>query len=126
MYYIYPLIYYQIAYILLPQRYTSTTLLITFTGHIMSAKIKHNDQVLNIRIPTALYEQLKVVAETQYMPVSVMVRLALAEYVRTHATVALSRVAVNPQQPQPLPHNPNIPRRPSDQLIGYAEQDEWL
>lgn len=81
----------------------------------MTAKTKLNDQTLNIRIPNALHEQLKIVAETQYMPMSVMVRLALAEYVRTHATTALARVAVNPQQPN-APMKPNTPLRPSQQL----------
>ena len=67
-------------------------------------KTRTNDQTLNIRIPNALHDQLKVVAETQYMPVSVMVRLALAEYVRTHATTALSKVAIHNQQPtKPIP-----------------------
>ena len=87
----------------------------------MTAKTRHNDQTLNIRIPNALHEQLKIVAETQYMPMSVMVRLALAEYVRTHATTALARVAVNPQQ-HTAPHNPNLPRSPSQQ----QDYDEWL
>jgi antitoxin component of RelBE/YafQ-DinJ toxin-antitoxin module len=76
-------------------------------------KKKINDQTLNIRIPNALHEQLKLVAESQYMPMSVMIRLALGEYVRTHATVALSRVAINPQ----LPSQPqsNAPKSPAQQ-----------
>lgn len=86
----------------------------------MTAKTRHNDQTLNIRIPNALHEQLKIVAETQYMPMSVMVRLALAEYVRTHATTALARVAVNPQQ-HTAPHNPHLPKAPSQQLYN----DDW-
>ena len=84
-------------------------------------KKKINDQTLNIRIPNELHEKLKVVAESHYMPTSVMIRLALAEYVRTHATVALARVAVNPQTPQIPQHNPNIPRRPSEQTW----DDDW-
>lgn len=81
-------------------------------------KPRTNDQTLNIRIPNTLHEQLKVIAEAQYMPVSVMVRLALAEYVRTHATSALSKVVAQqnaPQQPQP-------PRKPS-QVFMTPEQE---
>jgi len=85
----------------------------------MTTKTRTNDQTLNIRIPNALHDQLKVVAETQYMPVSVMVRLALAEYVRTHATVALARVAVNPQTPN-TPQS-NAPKSPSEQQY----EDDW-
>jgi predicted DNA-binding protein len=82
-------------------------------------KTRTNDQTLNIRIPNALHEQLKVVAETQYMPMSVMVRLALAEYVRTHATVALARVAVNPTPNTPTQTPQNVIRKPSEQ------DDDW-
>lgn len=92
----------------------------------MTTKARINDQTLNIRIPNTLHEQLKIVAESQYMPMSVMVRLALAEYVRTHATVALSRVAVNPQTPQ---QKPTGPQRPSMQFTPEQQQqfeDDWL
>ena len=83
-------------------------------------KTRTNDQTLNIRIPNALHEQLKIVAETQYMPMSVMVRLALAEYVRTHATTALARVAVNPQLPSQPQTSPQTGfRKPSEQ------DDDW-
>ena len=93
----------------------------------MTAKTKHNDQTLNLRIPNALHEQLKIVAEAQYMPVSVMVRLALSEYVRTHATSALARVAVNTQHPQIPQRNPNLPKAPSMQLPEWADpNDDWL
>lgn len=61
----------------------------------MTTRPKHNDQTLQIRIPKELHDQLKVVAEAMYMPISVMVRLALAEHVRTHATSALSRVVAH-------------------------------
>ena len=82
-------------------------------------KKKVNDQTLNIRIPNSLHEQLKLVAESQYMPMSVMIRLALGEYVRTHATVALSRVAINPQTPPQL--QSNAPKSPAQQQW----EDDW-
>jgi antitoxin component of RelBE/YafQ-DinJ toxin-antitoxin module len=64
----------------------------------MTTTPRNNDTNLNIRIPTALHEQLKVVADTLYMPVSVMVRLALADYVRNHATTALAQINTKQDQ----------------------------
>jgi hypothetical protein len=58
--------------------------------------MKQNDAVMNIRIATELHDQLKALAKKKYMPLSVMVRLALMDYI-THEAPS---VLLNPTQPQ--------------------------
>lgn len=97
--------------------------------------MKQNDAVLNLRIATELHEQLKALAQTKYMPLSVMVRLALMDYIRQEAPSALT--------PQPHAQKPekkytgsiggvpiaeimakrNAPQAPSQQ---NDVADDWL
>jgi hypothetical protein len=62
--------------------------------------MKQNDTVMNIRIATELHDQLKALAKKKYMPLSVMVRLALMDYI-THE--APSVLLSTPQMPQRKP-----------------------
>jgi hypothetical protein len=58
--------------------------------------MKQNDAIMNIRIATELHTQLKALASKKYMPLSVMVRLALMDYLVHEAPNALLNT-----QPQP-------------------------
>jgi hypothetical protein len=51
--------------------------------------MQRNNTHLNIRIPQALHAQVESLAEKQMMPMSVLTRLALVEYVKNHAIDAL-------------------------------------
>jgi hypothetical protein len=61
--------------------------------------MKQNDAVMNIRIATELHDQLKALAKKKYMPLSVMVRLALMDYITHEApSVLLSTPQQTPQR----------------------------
>ena len=78
--------------------------------------MKQNDAVLNLRIATELHDQLKALAQTKYMPLSVMVRLALMDYIKQEAPLALShQSAPLPQQRRPL--SPREIRELNDQRL---------
>lgn len=61
--------------------------------------MKQNDTVMNIRIATELHDQLKALAKRKYMPLSVMVRLALMDYITHEAPSVLLTPQNTPQQP---------------------------
>ena len=61
--------------------------------------MKQNDTVMNIRIATELHDQLKALAKKKYMPLSVMVRLALMDYITHEAPSVLLST--------PQSHTPN-------------------
>ena len=102
--------------------------------------MKQNDAVLNLRIATELHDQLKALAQTKYMPLSVMVRLALMDYIKQEAPLALShQSAPAPQQRRPLSPREikelneqrlrqpaGIPQSPSTQLSDQQFADDWL
>jgi len=46
------------------------------------------DTILNVRLPEELADELRVRAEVEYRSVSNLVRLALIQYLDTHATPA--------------------------------------
>jgi predicted DNA-binding protein len=64
--------------------------------------MKQNDAVMNIRIATELHDQLKALAKKKYMPLSVMVRLALIDYI-THEAPSVLLSTSQPQTPQRKP-----------------------
>jgi hypothetical protein len=64
--------------------------------------MKQNDAVMNIRIATELHDQLKALAKKKYMPLSVMVRLALIDYI-THEAPSVLLSTPQPQTPQRKP-----------------------
>ena len=57
---------------------------------------------MNIRIATELHDQLKALASKKYMPLSVMVRLALMEYLAHEAPSVLLNTP-QPDQPKKKP-----------------------
>ena len=100
--------------------------------------MKQNDAVLNLRIATELHEQLKALAQTKYMPLSVMVRLALMEYIRQEAP---STLTAQPHAPKPekkytgsiggvpvseIMARRNAPQSPSSQITDQQFADDWL
>lgn len=104
--------------------------------------MKQNDAVLNLRIATELHDQLKALAQTKYMPLSVMVRLALMDYIRQEAPTALSSqtMPVKTYQGKPMSkmtedeiergrlarlRQLNNPQAPSQQ-IDQQFADDWL
>lgn len=101
--------------------------------------MKQNDAVLNLRIATELHDQLKALAQTKYMPLSVMVRLALMDYIKQEAPTALASQTqpVKPHMGKPISkmteeelergrqarlRQLNNPQSPSVQL----SEDDWL
>lgn len=105
--------------------------------------MKQNDAVLNLRIATELHDQLKALAQAKYMPLSVMVRLALMDYIKQEAPTALTT------QTQPMKtylgkpmskmsedeiergrqarlRQLNQPQSPSTQLSDQQFSDDWL
>jgi hypothetical protein len=95
--------------------------------------MKQNDAVLNLRIATELHDQLKALAQSKYMPLSVMVRLALMDYIKQEAPNTLT---TQPYQAKPekkytgsingvpiseIMARRNAPQSPSQQL----SEDDW-
>ena len=58
--------------------------------------VKNND-LLTIRLPAELMQQLESLAQTKYMGVSTMARLALVQYLNTEAPKALLGITPQPQ-----------------------------
>lgn len=73
------------------------------TLHIQRIHMKknHNDALINIRLPKALHEQLTALADAKYMPLSVMVRIALSDYLHEEAPSSLSSALTSTRQPKP-------------------------
>jgi hypothetical protein len=107
--------------------------------------MKQNDAVMNIRIATELHDQLKALAQKKYMPLSVMVRLALMDYITHEApSVLLSTPQQHAPQKKPMSAQeykffreqqmrgadmPNTrPQSPSNQneLSDQQFADDWL
>ena len=105
--------------------------------------MKQNDAVLNLRIATELHEQLKALAQTKYMPLSVMVRLALMDYIKQEAPTALSSQTLPAKTYMGKPMSKmtdeeiergrqarlrqlNNPQAPSTQIGDQQFQDDWL
>ena len=44
-----------------------------------------NDRTIGVRIPTELYDTIVQIADKQYLPISAIVKIAIAEYVQRHA-----------------------------------------
>lgn len=105
--------------------------------------MKQNDAVLNLRIATELHEQLKALAQTKYMPLSVMVRLALMDYIKQEAPTALASQTMPAKTYQGKPMSKmtedeiergrlarlrqlNNPQSPSTQLSDQQFADDWL
>lgn len=75
-----------------------------------------NDTIMNVRLPKELHNQVNALAKSQMMPMSVLTRLALVEYVKNHAHTALTAPLNNPS------HNPqNL--KPSSRFNYTAEQE---
>ena len=64
-------------------------------------KKNQNDALINIRLPKALHEQLTALADAKYMPLSVMVRIALSDYLHEEAPSSLSSALTSTRQPKP-------------------------
>lgn len=64
--------------------------------------MKQNDAVMNIRIATELHDQLKALAKKKYMPLSVMVRLALMDYITHEAPSVLLSTPQQTAQRKPM------------------------
>lgn len=64
--------------------------------------MKQNDAVMNIRIATELHDQLKALAKKKYMPLSVMVRLALMDYITHEAPSVLLSTPQQTTQRRPM------------------------
>jgi hypothetical protein len=101
--------------------------------------MKQNDTVMNIRIATELHDQLKALAKKKYMPLSVMVRLALMDYITHEApSVLLSTPQSHTPQRKPMSDkeykfmreqemrgaSPLRPQSPSNQLSA-EELADW-
>jgi len=76
-----------------------------------------NDTIMNVRLPKELHNQVNALAKSQMMPMSVLTRLALVEYVKNHAHTALTAPFNNPQT-----NKPQV-AKPSDQYISDEEYD---
>lgn len=69
-----------------------------------------NDTIMNVRLPKELHAQVNALAKSQMMPMSVLTRLALVEYVKNHAHTALTTplnmpIQNNPQGLKPSQRN---------------------
>lgn len=103
--------------------------------------MKQNDTVMNLRIATELHDQLKALAKKKYMPVSVMVRLALMDYITQEApSVLLNSTQVQSVgkpmsnreykfiREQQMRDSASMPASPSQRVIdpNNLSEDDWL
>lgn len=87
--------------------------------------MQRNNTHLNIRIPQALHAQVESLAQKQMMPMSVLTRLALVEYVKNHAIDALVSTAIQTHAHTQTNTSPTLQKplaKPSEQS-DYT--DDW-
>lgn len=79
-----------------------------------------NEELLAIRMPKKLHDQLNALAQSKYMGVSTMARNVLAQYLIDEAPNALLGATPQPQQP-----TKGKQMTPAMQAMSPAERKAW-
>jgi hypothetical protein len=90
-------------------------------------KKNFNDATLAIRLPEHIHDQLKALADAKFMPVSLMVRLMLIDYLKQEAPNALTTQTHPHTTPQNSPPNIARPLSPREKIaLGFSPDEDWL